>query len=114
MDLIQHNMPIIINEVHFCVKFREIQGECDEIFPVEKSESYESDDDQTTVKDKPGDNNDDNNEEDDDDYLDDDDFDVDLMLDNEHGVIGDLSGGWIGNESPSKKASHRSSKFDNI
>nr|GEY94599.1 hypothetical protein [Tanacetum cinerariifolium] len=78
MDLIQHNMPVIINE------------------------------------DKPGDNNDDNNEEDDDDYLDDDDFDVDLMLDNEHGVIGDLSGGWIRNESPSKKASSRSSEFDNI
>ncbi|GJV87755.1 hypothetical protein Tco_1531693 [Tanacetum coccineum] len=71
---------------------KEIQGECDEIFPVEKSESYESDDHQTMVQDEPGDSNDDNNEEDDDDYLDDDDFDVDLMLDNEHGVIGDLSG----------------------
>ncbi|GKC64804.1 hypothetical protein Tco_1097402 [Tanacetum coccineum] len=65
MDLIQHNMPIIIDDVHFCVRIQEIQG----------------------------DSNDDNNEEDDDDYLDDDDFDVDLMLDNEHGVIGDLSGG---------------------
>ncbi|GJR61889.1 RNA-directed DNA polymerase, eukaryota, reverse transcriptase zinc-binding domain protein [Tanacetum coccineum] len=78
MHLIQHNMPIIIDE------------------------------------DEPGDSNDDNNEEDDDDYLDDDDFDVDLMLDNEHGVIGDLSGGWIRNESPSKEVSPRSSEFDNI
>ncbi|GJR36492.1 RNA-directed DNA polymerase, eukaryota [Tanacetum coccineum] len=79
-----------------------------------KFESYKSDDDQTMVQDEPGDRNDDNNEEDDDDYLDDDDFDVDLMLDNEHGVIGDLSGGWIRNESPLKEASPRSSEFDNI
>nr|GFA81953.1 RNA-directed DNA polymerase, eukaryota [Tanacetum cinerariifolium] len=110
MDLIQHNMPIIIDEVHFCVRIQEIQGECDEIFLVENSESYELDDDRTTVQDEQGDSNDENNEEDDDEYLDD----VDLMLDNEHGVIGDLSGGWIRNESPLKNASPRSSEFDNI
>ncbi|GJW02346.1 RNA-directed DNA polymerase, eukaryota [Tanacetum coccineum] len=36
---IQHNIPVLIDEIHVYVRVREILGECDEIFTAEKTTS---------------------------------------------------------------------------
>ncbi|GJV91217.1 hypothetical protein Tco_1539030 [Tanacetum coccineum] len=72
MEHIQHDIPVTIDGVHICVRIREILGECDEVFPIEKSlVTYDSDygtqDDATTKHEPEQDNDgeDDDNGEDD-------------------------------------------------
>nr|GFA15653.1 cytochrome P450 [Tanacetum cinerariifolium] len=48
MDLINHNMPIIIDEVHTCIRIREIPGECNEFFAEEKLEDSDTEEDYNT------------------------------------------------------------------
>ncbi|GKG55910.1 hypothetical protein Tco_0574804, partial [Tanacetum coccineum] len=58
MEHIQHNIPVLIDEIHVCVRIREILGECDEVFEAEKttSESVSSDEDHFGDNDDEADN----------------------------------------------------------
>ncbi|GKC30767.1 RNA-directed DNA polymerase, eukaryota [Tanacetum coccineum] len=38
MEIIQHNMPVIIDDIHVCVRIRELIGECKEICSSKKDE----------------------------------------------------------------------------
>ncbi|GKA99178.1 RNA-directed DNA polymerase, eukaryota, partial [Tanacetum coccineum] len=92
MDLINHNMPIIINEVHTCVRIREIPGECNVFFTEEKLEDSDTEEDYNTNPNIDTKKNAHNEDEDDDNDLFDDSSDCDMFLGEE---LGSQSGGWI-------------------
>ncbi|GJU58061.1 hypothetical protein Tco_1235827 [Tanacetum coccineum] len=116
MEIIQHNMPVIVDNTHVCVRIREIQGECDEILPLEKNLQTDSDIEST-------DNNDNVDYEDEENKGEDEDVDEDLF---DEGTDGDLfcnelnevfkyGGGWIQEVNKGEASnSIRSSEFDNI
>ncbi|GKC10162.1 hypothetical protein Tco_1001772 [Tanacetum coccineum] len=45
IELIHHNMPVIINDIHTCVRIREIMGECDDVFTDENIKDSDTEDD---------------------------------------------------------------------
>ncbi|GJU79205.1 hypothetical protein Tco_1276275 [Tanacetum coccineum] len=101
MELIQVSMPVIIDEVHVCIRIREIPGECDEIFKPETSIVKDSYDDSTTSHGDDLDTQDDDEDEDEDDDEDDlfddnykDDTDNELFLNGDADYLMH-DGGWI-------------------
>ncbi|GKE15107.1 hypothetical protein Tco_1422684 [Tanacetum coccineum] len=108
MEVIQHNMLVVIDEVHFCVRIKEIMGECDEKTIVSKSdEDYSSSNDDSSGKEVV------HSEEDDDDFYDDG-SDYNFFTDEVNEIQG--GGGWIRNDVGDTKdiSSPQSSKSDNI
>ncbi|GJV19481.1 hypothetical protein Tco_1368501 [Tanacetum coccineum] len=99
MEIIQHNMPVIIDDIHVCVRIRELIGECNEICPAKKVEyddhTSSSDDDSVTNHDinTNGHESHEGNSDDDEDYFYDGGSGNELFLDTyRHG------GGWIRDE----------------
>ncbi|GKA53323.1 hypothetical protein Tco_0746638 [Tanacetum coccineum] len=111
MEVIQHNMPV--DDVHFCVRIKEIMGECDEVLSDEKSTDTELDEDCTSSNDDSFGKEDVHSEEDDDDFYDDGSH-CNLFMDEVNEIQG--GGGWIQNDVGDSKviSSPQSSKSDNI
>ncbi|GKD26831.1 RNA-directed DNA polymerase, eukaryota [Tanacetum coccineum] len=51
MEFIQTNMPVLVDGVHVCLRIREIQGECDEIYTSKKTanSSYPVKEDEASI-----------------------------------------------------------------
>ncbi|GJW37559.1 RNA-directed DNA polymerase, eukaryota [Tanacetum coccineum] len=113
MEVIQHNMPVVIDDEHFCVRIKKIMGECDEVLSDEKSTDTELDEDCTSSNDDSFGKEDVQSEEDDDDFYDDG-SDCNLFMDEVNEIQG--GGGWIQNDVGDYKdiSSPQSSKSDNI
>ncbi|GJX54324.1 hypothetical protein Tco_0282693 [Tanacetum coccineum] len=84
MEVIQHNMPV--DDVHFCVRIKEIMGGCDEVLSDEKSTDTELDEDCTSSNDDSFGKEDVHSEEDGDDFYDDG-SDCNLFMDEVEGEI---------------------------
>ncbi|GKE62044.1 hypothetical protein Tco_1512411, partial [Tanacetum coccineum] len=67
MDNIQHNIPVLIENVHTCIRIRELFGESDEIFSshnTSESSNNSSPDNENTVNGYISENNNEDDEED--------------------------------------------------
>ncbi|GJZ80667.1 hypothetical protein Tco_0645661 [Tanacetum coccineum] len=100
MDFIKHNMPVIIDETHICVRIREILGECDEIFAPEKSQNMESndeDDDDSSINNEENKSDGDEDDDGDDDEFYDDGLEYNpVRLDHDNDIENYIHGGeWI-------------------
>ncbi|GJZ18600.1 hypothetical protein Tco_0554723 [Tanacetum coccineum] len=113
MEVIQHNMPVVIDEGHFCVRIKEIMGECDEVLSDEKTIVSKSDEDYSSSNDDSSGKEVVHSEEDDDDFYDDG-SDYNFFTDEVNEIQG--GGGWIRNDvGDTKDISYpQSSKSDNI
>ncbi|GJW87708.1 RNA-directed DNA polymerase, eukaryota [Tanacetum coccineum] len=107
------SVRIVIDDEHFCVRIKEIMGECDEVLSDEKSTDTELDEDCTSSNDDSFDKEDVHSEEDDDDFYDDG-SDCNLFMDEVNEIQG--GGGWIQNDVGDYKdiSSPQSSKSHNI
>nr|GEY67534.1 cytochrome P450 [Tanacetum cinerariifolium] len=104
MEFIQVSIPVIIDEIHVCIRIHEILGECDEIYKPETSIVKDSYDDSTTShgddSDTQDDDEDKDGDEDEDDLFDDnygDDTDNELFLNGDADYLMH-DGGWIREE----------------
>ncbi|GKB50107.1 RNA-directed DNA polymerase, eukaryota, partial [Tanacetum coccineum] len=85
MELIHHNMPVIIDDIHTCVRIREIMGECDDVFTDENIEDSDSEDDYNS---SPNINTENEAQDEDDGDFFDDESDCNLFSGDEDDVIG--------------------------